>query len=55
MQSPLADRCASLVISIVDGWVERIAGWPVAWNLKLKIVSALITQPNILQPALVRG
>jgi hypothetical protein len=38
IQSPLVDKCASLVISMVEGCVERTAGWPVAWNVMLKLV-----------------
>ena len=36
IQSPLDERCASFVISMVEVWVERTEGWPKASKVKLK-------------------
>src|SRR5207247_11053106 len=36
IQSPLDERRASFVLSMVDGWGERTDGWPSARKLELK-------------------
>ncbi len=49
IQSPLDERRASFVISMVDGWVERTEGWPYAWKVSLKgSTGRLEVHPNIL-------